>query len=324
VRPFSTTAGVKCRGYSGPLQRRITDFGIEKSFAKAARQIKEHYGFDVPASAVCSITEGHGKRLLQNAHLIQGTACEDEVKRLIAETDGCMIPKVEVDEDAAGDRRKTRQVGWKEARLSLAYAIGTVEPVFGVTTGTPAQTGEQLAACAKRVGLGPDTQVHGVGDGAPWITDQMEKVFGAQGRYTIDFYHLCDYLVAASKQCAEDPNAWYQTQKERMKVGNSTAVLQALLAHIEPPEVEDKDAPVRACHRYIRNRPEQFDYPQALAADLPIGSGKIESAHRYVIQERLKISGAWWKVENADKILALRTLRANGNWDDYWNSVKAA
>jgi hypothetical protein len=35
-----------------------------------------------------------------------------------------------------------------------------------------------------------------------------------------------------------------------------------------------------------------------LAAGLPIGSGEIESAHRYVIQNRLKIAGAWWKMEN--------------------------
>jgi len=56
----------------------------------------------------------------------------------------------------------------------------------------------------------------------------------------------------------------------------------------------------------------------AIAADLPIGSGEIESAHRYVIQERLKLSGCWWKLENATTMLALRVLRANGDWDTYW------
>jgi hypothetical protein len=32
---------------------------------------------------------------------------------------------------------------------------------------------------------------------------------------------------------------------------------------------------------------------------LPIGSGEIESAHRYVAQQRLKRPGAWWRVEAA-------------------------
>jgi hypothetical protein len=55
-------------------------------------------------------------------------------------------------------------------------------------------------------------------------------------------------------------------------------------------------------------------------ATLAIGSGEIESAHRYVIQERLKLSGAWWKATNADYMLALRVVRANKQWDDYWAS----
>jgi hypothetical protein len=53
----------------------------------------------------------------------------------------------------------------------------------------------------------------------------MEWIFGAQGAYPIDFYHLCDYLGAASERCAEDPQAWYETQKMRMKTDDSAEVL---------------------------------------------------------------------------------------------------
>jgi len=109
-----------------------------------------------------------------------------------------------------------------------------------------------------------------------------------------------------------------------MKSGDSNAVLKVLAPHLEAPTVDDKEAPVRACHRYISNRPGQFEYPRALAADLPIGSGHIESAHRYVILQRLTLSGAWWKLTNAAKMLALRVTRGNGNWDLYWESTKPA
>ncbi|MBO1349853.1 MAG: hypothetical protein EBE86_021860 [Hormoscilla sp. GUM202] len=57
---------------------------------------------------------------------------------------------------------------------------------------------------------------------------------------------------------------------------------------------------------------------RAIDADLPIGSGQIESAHRYVIQQRLKLTGSWWTVENADDMLALRILRVNHDWQSYW------
>ena len=105
-----------------------------------------------------------------------------------------------------------------------------------------------------------------------------------------------------------------------MKENNAFDVLNALKPNIEPDSVPDKDAPVRKCYRYIKNRPGQFDYKSALEADLPIGSGEIESAHRYVTQQRLKIAGAWWKEDNAQNMLSLRTLRANNNWDQYWES----
>ena len=46
-----------------------------------------------------------------------------------------------------------------------------------------------------------------------------------------------------------------------------------------------------------------------------------KSAHRYIIQDRLKLAGAWWTDENAYNMLALRTLRANNAWESYWDRL---
>jgi hypothetical protein len=279
----------------------------------------------VGATTVRRITQAHGQQLHGKPEWVQGKAPGQRAAvQLIAETDGSMIPIVTRDPAHTGDQRKSRQLGWKEVRLGLVYEHGCVDPVFGASTAGVDQAGDQLGFCAARIGLDADTRVHGVGDGAPWIANQIERVFGAQGNYLVDQYHLWEYLAGASKSCAADHQAWYETQKQRMKRGEVTAVLAALAPHVEPPEVDDSNAPVRACHRYLRNRPGQFDYPRALQAGLPVGSGKIESAHRYIIQERIKIPGAWWKFENADKMLALRVTRANGNWENYWDARQAA
>jgi len=58
--------------------------------------------------------------------------------------------------------------------------------------------------------------------------------------------------------------------------------------------------------RYLRNRLDQLDYQGAIQQGLPIGSGEIESAHRYVIQERLKLPGAWWSPDPIETMWALR------------------
>jgi hypothetical protein len=145
------------------------------------------------------------------------------------------------------------------------------------------------------------------------------RVYADQGSYLVDFFHLSDYLAAAAHMCCpDDPTKWRKEAQLLVKAGQISQVLNALELHLEPQSTADKDAPVRWCHRYIRNRPGQFAYDRAIAAGLPIGSGEIESAHRYVIQRRLKIAGAWWLEDNAHKMLVLRTVRENGGWAKYW------
>ena len=59
----------------------------------------------------------------------------------------------------------------------------------------------------------------------------------------------------------------------------------------------------------------------AINNELPIGSGEIESGNRSVVQKRLKIPGAWWKMDTAENMLALRCARINGDWKKYWKKV---
>ena len=49
-----------------------------------------------------------------------------------------------------------------------------------------------------------------------------------------------------------------------------------------------------------------------------MASGDIESAHRVIPQKRLKLPGAWWHPEMVNPMLALRVLRANDWWPDFW------
>lgn len=61
-----------------------------------------------------------------------------------------------------------------------------------------------------------------------------------------------------------------------------------------------------------------MDYAGARADGLCCGSGEIESGHRHVIQQRLKLAGSWWKEANAEALLGLRVARSNQLWERYW------
>jgi hypothetical protein len=191
------------------------------------------------------------------------------------------------------DKRKGKTLSWREAKISLAHAKGSRTPVYGGgIEGGVEMAGQQLFARAVRAGFGTESRVHALGDGAPWIVGQIEDLFGEQGSYLIDFYHVCEYRSAAAKTIAPDASAGkarMEAQKDALKTERADAVLSALVPHCEAPDVSDDQAPVRVCHRYLSARKDQLKYREALAEGLPIGSGEIESAHRYVAQQRLKL-----------------------------------
>ena len=284
-------------------------------------KLGEHYGVVLSESTIARITLAHAGKILESLPAQVWPSSPGESRTIIVETDGGMVPIVETDA-TQGDRRKGKKLCWREAKLSLAHVHGSKTLFFGGTLqGTVDAAGQCLFDCAIQAGFGTATRIHGVGDGAPWIADQVENRFGAQGSYLIDFYHVCDYLSAAGKALTstlEEQLAWLDLQKLRLKTQAVKDVFEALQPHIELATIADSDAPVRACYRYLFNRPEQLNYQDAIKRDLPIGSGEIESAHRYVIQQRLKRPGAWWQASSAERMLALRIHRANRLWNAYW------
>jgi len=280
------------------LQRAITDFAADQPFAQVPLKLQEHYGIKAAESTIQRITLGHAKTIFVTSQVSPVfPEAPGRYKDIIAQTDGGMVPIVEPDA-AQKDKRKGKTLLWKEAKISLAHAKGSKTPVYaGTIAGGPEVAGQQLLDCAVRAGFGANSHVHAVGDGAPWIVDQVETQFGEQGSYLIDFYHVCEYLSAATKAvspAAAAQDAWMEAQKDALKTGRVDNVLQALAPHIEAPDMDDDQAPVRRCHRYLSGRRNQLNYCDALANELPIGSGEIESAHRYIAQQRLKRPGAWW------------------------------
>ena len=182
-----------------------------------------------------------------------------------------------------------------------------------------------MAHCARAAGWALESRIHLIADGAEWIWLQAKEVFGDQCDFLLDFYHVSEYLAAAAASCRpSNEKSWLRTQQKRLKRGASPQVLQTLGEHQESAETPEDQAPVRAAIRSLSRRREQLDDKAALAKELPIGSGLIESGHKHVLQARLKQTGSAWNPENAHGLAQLRVLRSNSLWDDFWASNLAA
>jgi hypothetical protein len=312
LRPFCLEARVKHRGYSLRLQRVLTDFGAEVSFGQAVRRVKEHYAIEVPVAAVRQHTLRHGKAITT---LVAADAAKP-AKQLITQMDGSMIPVMQP--GRGEDARQGRSLFWREVRLCSARQPGQATALYGASLGSAETASWLWRATAQSAGLGDQTRVHGVGDGAPWIVDKFQENFGEQGRYLLDFYHVSEYLAAAAQVIKpKHPKRWRQRQQGRLLENKVGSVLRALQAHREAETAAEQ--PVHAAYEYLHKRREHLDYAGARRAGLPIGSGEIESGHRHVIQQRLKLAGCWWKETHAQSMLNLRVARANNLWNSYWS-----
>jgi hypothetical protein len=319
LRLLPERLGVSPRGRSRRLDRVLTDFGCEHSFARAAESVREHYGFELGASAVRAATLEHAQRAraqLQAGYRESFRALPAEgAPQVIAETDGTMVCTV-----VGGKRNGRRPREWKEMRLVAARAQTSATAVYAATFGSVGEVGRRWGHCARDAGWGLNSQIHAVGDGADWIRLQSKEVFREQGTFLCDFYHVSEYLGAAALTCAPTrPNPWRRTQQKRLRRGALPLVMAALAEHLEPASIPDEEAPVRNGHRYLVNRTGCLDYPRAMALGLPIGSGMIESGHRHVLHARLKKAGTAWLHDAADQIARPRVLRANRQWQSLWN-----
>lgn len=289
----------------------MVDFGAEESFARAAQSMQEHYGLDVSVGRVRHSLV-HGAQL----SALKVPPPKDRADTVVTQLDGSMIPIVEVGAPSA-DQRKGKELHWQEVRLCLAREKESVTAVYGATLGSAGLAGELWRQTAQAAGTGSKTKVHGVGDGAGWITTQFREQFGGQGIYLLDFWHVSECLAGAATIIQPSKAVeWRHRQQGRLLENKGDKVLRALALHVEPED--QKEAPVRTAHRHLSERTDQLDYAGARAAGLPIGSGQVEGGHRHVIQERLKLTGCWWKQPNAEAMLGLRVARANRLWDSYW------
>jgi hypothetical protein len=320
VRPFCEQAKISSREYSLPLQRALTDFGADHSFVEATKKVREHYGLELPASSMRVRTLAHAKAI----GAVQHEAPKRPIQTLVTEMDGTMLPIVGTKTGPGLDGRKGKQLSWREARLCCARPLDAVDCVYGSTFGTVNIAGLLWQQVAQAAGLGPQTHTHGLGDGAPWILNTFQEQFGAgkesRATYTVDFHHVSDYLAAAAVVVAPERNKdWLHEQQELLLQNEVSQILSTLQRELEP--AQQKEAPVRSAHGYMSQRQDHMDYAGARAAGLPIGSGEVESGHKHVLQKRLKIAGAWWLESNAELMLQLRTVRANGDWSKYWAEI---
>jgi hypothetical protein len=145
----------------------------------------------------------------------------------------------------------------------------------------------------------------------------------------IDFYHVSEYLSKASKafdiEDSDKQKEWFESACHVLKNDEYSAL--AILEEMKEldkkdnlPEIVKKD--LKSAITYFTNHHEQMNYSEAIANNLPIGSGVTESGCKVIVKQRLCLSGARWSHCGANNVLKLRAINStNGRWEQFWDKL---
>ena len=146
---------------------------------------------------------------------------------------------------------------------------------------------------------------------------------GAKVTIQLDVIHVIEYLWRAAycfhADGTSDAEDWVTEHLFEVLRGNSSDVAAGIRRSATLRGLErDGRAAADVCADYLLKYRAHLDYHLALAAGLPIATGVIEGACRYLVKDRMDITGARWGLPGAEAVLRLRALRASGDFDAYW------
>ena len=144
----------------------------------------------------------------------------------------------------------------------------------------------------------------------------------------LDIVHVAQYLWKAGRafhaEGTPELEYWVLSQLRNVLEGTARTVATTIRRSATVQKLStDAREPVDRCANYLTKNAAYMRYDEYLAAGYPIASGVIEGACRYLVRDRMELTGARWRLASAEAVLRLRALRASGDFDRYWTFHEA-
>jgi hypothetical protein len=136
----------------------------------------------------------------------------------------------------------------------------------------------------------------------------------------LDLFHVLMYVWHATRAIEGDDDK--RTQKraleriEHILRGKAVLVAAGLRRSATRRGLRGSQREhVDRCADYLLKYRAYLRYDVYLAAGFPIASGVIEGACRHLVNDRMAITGARWRLRTAEAVLRLRAVRSSGDFD---------
>jgi len=295
------------------LERRVLDFALNDVYGECAARWALHYEEPISENLLRRVVDRVGR---QCEAADQGRL-QAELKRaapapadvLVVEVDGSQLPIRGAEP-------------WKEAKVGLTYRqdAATHAPIKGsaryvALVGGQSDFAPLLEEALHIEALEAANAVVWLGDGAPsnWLlADQLAP----DAIQVLDWHHAVEHAVDCGKVLLGEESPWlstWQARAEALLAGGDVetfiAELMDCLPLIQKRRGRDRTECLESLNnlvRYYRNNAQRMKYRLFREHQFPIGSGAIESAHRHVLQTRMKRAGQHWAMRSARRMARLR------------------
>ena len=297
------------------MQELMTYAGQLDCYVQCNEILSKFTGADVSVMQVYRVTDTYGNLLEQQAATAPSLDEALELKpgeSVYAMTDGSMI--------------LTREDGWSEVKLGRIFKESQCMEVGGERGWIKTSMYEALLGSSKDFTRRFEQKLDAyrclgqrlifITDGALWIKNWITDAYPGATQI-LDWFHACEHLCEFGREYFNDEDEkikWLEEQKALLYESKTTEVINKIISlNTTKESVENSKNKLL---QYYQTNKDRMDYKKyrAIGAGL-IGSGAIESAHRTVIQKRMKLSGQRWTKKGAQNMLNLRCGKLSGKWD---------
>lgn len=302
------------------LQDQVCYVGQTESFDDGCESLHRFMGVEVSGKQIQRISEYFGQCIEQNTgKLIEEDAPGNETEKNSTKItygmpDGSMI--------------FTREESWKEIKVGRVFKAEENIPVtesrhwikdskYCVYLGSFEQFLERFELLIKGIG-----NLVFIADGAKWFWE-WASIYYPKAIQILDYFHCKEYLCEYARLIFEDEKQrkkWIKKQENLLFQDKVDKVIACIKSFTELSG--DAAKYQEKITTYYENNKTRMLYGTYKGKGLLIGSGPIESAHRHLIQKRLKQSGQRWSKQGAQQIANLRVAHKSNEWDRVVDFIK--
>lgn len=308
-------------------------------YATAARLLRWYSASTVSARAVWCWTQAARARAmsilqsqleaLDRGQEPQEEALETELKSapLAFSADGVMVPFRPHSDD---NRGKTK---WREIKVGVLARLERYTTRSGQVV-TRLRHRRLVAVLgeievfkprfwleALRQGIRSAPEVIWLSDGGRGFWGLYDEHLRPHARGLLDFYHAAQYLWKSAAAWLDgrtrQARQWFGWSRHRLRHGDPDDILEDLLEALEVDTLpESASEALVKLYNYLNGHREHIDYANYEELGLPLGSGMVESACKWLIQQRFKGVGMRWSEEGFNHLLHLRLAWVNGTFEE--------